>query len=92
VVWDVADDRFFRKANDSDATQFSLLYPRIPAHGACQPWVPCSDFSHALTVWALFWILFQTGALIGFILLGISQFKRSDEEMVYEASKFLPTR
>jgi hypothetical protein len=75
VVWDFADDRFFRKANDSDATQFSLLYPAISAH-----------------VWALFWILFQTGALIGFILLGISQFKRTDAEMMFEASKFLPTR
>lgn len=32
VIWDVADDRFFHKTNDSDATQFSLLFPRIPAH------------------------------------------------------------
>jgi len=29
---DVADDRFFNKLNGSDATQFSLLYPRIGAH------------------------------------------------------------
>ncbi|PPQ63307.1 hypothetical protein CVT24_006752 [Panaeolus cyanescens] len=29
VVWDVADDRFFHKTNDSDATQFSIMYPRI---------------------------------------------------------------
>ncbi|KAF8636435.1 hypothetical protein AX17_003617 [Amanita inopinata Kibby_2008] len=32
VVWDVADDRFFHKTNDSDATQFALLCPRIGAH------------------------------------------------------------
>lgn len=32
VVWDVADDRFFHKTNDSDATQFSLLYPIIGPH------------------------------------------------------------
>ncbi|KAH7907359.1 peptidase M50B-like-domain-containing protein [Hygrophoropsis aurantiaca] len=32
VVWDLADDKFFRKANDSDCTQFYILYPRISAH------------------------------------------------------------
>ncbi|PFH51887.1 hypothetical protein AMATHDRAFT_141323 [Amanita thiersii Skay4041] len=32
VVWDVADDRFFHKTNDSDATQFALLFPHIGAH------------------------------------------------------------
>jgi hypothetical protein len=31
---DVTDDRFFHKANDSDAAQFSILYPKIPSHGA----------------------------------------------------------
>jgi hypothetical protein len=30
---DIADDRFFRKANDSDATQFSILFPFLPGHG-----------------------------------------------------------
>jgi hypothetical protein len=34
ALGDVADDRFFHKTNDSDATQFALLYPRIGAHGA----------------------------------------------------------
>lgn len=29
---DVADDRFFQKTNDSDATQFSLLYPGTTPH------------------------------------------------------------
>ncbi|KAF5351576.1 hypothetical protein D9758_007204 [Tetrapyrgos nigripes] len=32
VVWDFADDRFFHKINDSDATQFSLLYPSMGPH------------------------------------------------------------
>ncbi|KAI0821554.1 peptidase M50B-like-domain-containing protein [Irpex lacteus] len=32
VVWDIADDKYFRKANDSDATQFWVLYPSIGAH------------------------------------------------------------
>ena len=29
---DIADDKYFRKANDSDATQWEVLYPRVPAH------------------------------------------------------------
>jgi hypothetical protein len=39
VVWDVADDRFFHKTNDSDATQFALLCPRIGAHVWAVFWV-----------------------------------------------------
>lgn len=30
---------------------------------------------HSLSVWATFWILFEIGVLIAFVLLGISQFK-----------------
>ncbi|KAI0058995.1 hypothetical protein BV25DRAFT_1179769 [Artomyces pyxidatus] len=32
VVWDITDEKFFRKPNDSDATQFSFMYPRVPPH------------------------------------------------------------
>ncbi|KAF8552414.1 hypothetical protein OG21DRAFT_126683 [Imleria badia] len=32
VVWDIADDKFFRKVNDSDCTQFHILFPCISAH------------------------------------------------------------
>ncbi|KAL0065815.1 hypothetical protein AAF712_007118 [Marasmius tenuissimus] len=32
ITGDVADDRFFHKANDSDATQFAILYPSIGPH------------------------------------------------------------
>ncbi|TFK32787.1 peptidase M50B-like-domain-containing protein [Crucibulum laeve] len=39
VIWDVADDRFFHKTNDSDATQFSILYPRIGAHLWATFWI-----------------------------------------------------
>ncbi|KAF8817570.1 hypothetical protein BYT27DRAFT_7199105 [Phlegmacium glaucopus] len=39
VVWDVADDRFFHKTNDSDATQFSILYPSIGAHVWAAFWI-----------------------------------------------------
>ena len=30
---DIADDKYFRKVNDSDATQFGIMFPSIPAHG-----------------------------------------------------------
>ncbi|TRM65303.1 peptidase M50B-like-domain-containing protein [Schizophyllum amplum] len=55
---DVADDRFFHKANDSDATQFSLLFPSLSAH-----------------IWALLWILFEMGTLVGFIMIGLITLK-----------------
>ncbi|OCB85439.1 hypothetical protein A7U60_g7448 [Sanghuangporus baumii] len=31
VIWDITDDKFFRKVNDSDITQWNVLYPRIKA-------------------------------------------------------------
>uniref|UniRef100_D8Q0G5 Peptidase M50B-like-domain-containing protein n=1 Tax=Schizophyllum commune (strain H4-8 / FGSC 9210) TaxID=578458 RepID=D8Q0G5_SCHCM len=39
VTGDVADDRFFHKANDSDATQFSLLWPSLSAHVWALLWI-----------------------------------------------------
>ncbi|GAW04800.1 hypothetical protein LENED_006613 [Lentinula edodes] len=39
VVWDVADDRFFHKTNDSDCTQFAILYPSIGAHVWATIWI-----------------------------------------------------
>ncbi|KAJ4473831.1 peptidase M50B-like-domain-containing protein [Lentinula aciculospora] len=39
VVWDVADDRFFHKTNDSDCTQFAILYPSIGAHVWATFWI-----------------------------------------------------
>jgi hypothetical protein len=33
LLGDIADDKYFRKVNDSDATQFGLMFPSIPAHG-----------------------------------------------------------
>ena len=32
VTGDIADDKYFRKANDSDATQWSIMYPKTRAH------------------------------------------------------------
>ena len=34
---DIADDKYFRKVNDSDATQFGIMFPSIPAHGELEP-------------------------------------------------------
>ncbi|KAI0027800.1 peptidase M50B-like-domain-containing protein [Vararia minispora EC-137] len=39
VVWDITDERFFRKPNDSDATQWALLCPGIPAHIWATFWI-----------------------------------------------------
>ncbi|ESK94900.1 hypothetical protein Moror_14067 [Moniliophthora roreri MCA 2997] len=39
VLWDVADDRFFHKTNDSDATQFAILYPSIGPHIWATFWI-----------------------------------------------------
>ncbi|EIN06171.1 hypothetical protein PUNSTDRAFT_136962 [Punctularia strigosozonata HHB-11173 SS5] len=75
VIWDIADDRFFHKANDSDCAQFSILFPKISAHA-----------------WAAIWILFEIGAMIGFTLVGIACFKRTNDTMAREAAHWLPTR
>ncbi|KAF8464545.1 peptidase M50B-like-domain-containing protein [Russula ochroleuca] len=74
VIWDITDEKFFRKPHDSDCTQFSYLYKAVPAH-----------------VWAMFWIVFQLGSLIGFIFIGIAAFKLTPDQMNVEASRFLPT-
>ena len=50
----------------------------MPIHRA----VPSPIFN---SVWAIFWILFETGVLIAFILLGIAVFKRTPDQMRYEA-------
>jgi len=44
-----------------------------------------SNLPSSHSVWALFWILFEIGVLIGFILLGIAIFKRTPDQMYYEA-------
>ena len=40
-------------------------------------------------VWAMFWIAFQLGSLIGFIFIGIVSFKLTTDEMNSQAGKFL---
>jgi hypothetical protein len=40
-------------------------------------------------VWAIFWIIFQIAALIGFVFIGIVSFKLTGDQMRAEAGKFL---
>jgi hypothetical protein len=40
-------------------------------------------------VWAMFWIVFQLGSLIGFIFIGLAAFKLNLEQMNVEACEFL---
>ncbi|KAH9166723.1 hypothetical protein EDB89DRAFT_2002009 [Lactarius sanguifluus] len=39
VIWDITDEKFFRKPNDSDCTQFSYLYKSIPPHVWAVFWI-----------------------------------------------------
>ncbi|KAJ7281794.1 peptidase M50B-like-domain-containing protein [Mycena rebaudengoi] len=39
VIWDVADDRFFHKTNDSDATQFAIMFPSTSPHQWAFVWI-----------------------------------------------------
>jgi hypothetical protein len=77
VVWDFTDDRFFKKLNDSDATQFSLLYPKVPAH--CKSLVRAqSGTAHALQIdWATGWFVLSALVFIAMLLVGIAVFKVS---------------
>ena len=72
---DVADDRFFHKTNDSDATQFSILYPRVGPHGMALACTLVPSHSIYCVVWAALWIVFALAVLAGFVILGIWEFK-----------------
>lgn len=77
---DVADDRFFHKTNDSDATQFYFLYPRIGPHSLHPSYCyPCQFtliyLRFFFLVWATFWVIFSIGVLAAFAILGIMVFK-----------------
>ena len=96
---DIADDMYFRKSNDSDATQFAMLFPRVPAHGKSPP-LPRQPPAQAeqadvrrsspYAAWAALWIAFELGVLVGFMLLGIVAFKRTDAQMYSEAGECGP--
>lgn len=40
---------------------------------------------HGFAVWALFWILFELVVLVGFILLGLTKFKYTKQQMYDQA-------
>jgi len=39
ALWDFTDDRLFKKANDSDCTQFAILYPKTKPHQWAIIWI-----------------------------------------------------
>ena len=39
LLGDIADDKYFHKANDSDATQWSIMYPKTRAHVWAIIWI-----------------------------------------------------
>jgi len=74
ALWDFIDDHYFKKTNDSDASQFALMYPKTKAH-----W------------WATGWVIFEVAMFVGFMLVGLVIFHRTQTEMYAEAATFLPT-
>jgi len=61
-----------KKANTSDITQFTLLFPSTSTSCMCGtvslPFAHCSLF-HPL-VWIIFWFTLSVGGLVGFSFLG----------------------
>ena len=43
------------------------------------------------TVWVVFWITFQLGWLVGFVLIDIASFKLTQDQMAFEAAMLLET-
>ncbi|EUC59680.1 peptidase M50B-like protein, partial [Rhizoctonia solani AG-3 Rhs1AP] len=89
VVWDFTDDCFFKKLNDSDATQFSLLYPKVPAHYWATGWLVLSS------------LVFIGMLLLGIAVFKVNTHPHDfvqaltsqiQDEMAEEAAIFLPTR
>ncbi|KAG8898858.1 hypothetical protein FRB99_007098 [Tulasnella sp. 403] len=39
AIWDFTDDRLFKKTNDSDCTQYELMYPKTKAHHWAIGWI-----------------------------------------------------
>lgn len=69
---DIADERFMKKANTSDITQFTLLFPSTSTScmfTACfLTFAHCSLFNPV--VWIVFWFTLSAGSLVGFSFLG----------------------
>ncbi|KAG8744194.1 hypothetical protein FRC10_010660 [Ceratobasidium sp. 414] len=92
VVWDFTDDRFFKKANNSDCEQFSLLYPRVPAHYWATGWLIFSSLTFIAMLLVGIAVFKRTPGEYSINFLG--QFRlisRLKAEMQTEAGNFLPT-
>jgi hypothetical protein len=69
---DIADERFMKKANTSDITQFTLLFPSTSTSCMCS--AVSLTFTHGSLcnplVWIIFWFTLSAGSLVGFSFLG----------------------
>lgn len=69
---DIADERFMKKANTSDITQFTLLFPSTST--SCMFTASFLAFAHFSlsnpVVWIIFWFTLSAGSLVGFSFLG----------------------
>ena len=69
---DIADERFMKKANTSDITQFTLLFPSTST--SCMFTAGFLAFAHCLlfnpVVWIIFWLTLSAGSFVGFSFLG----------------------
>ncbi len=83
------DDYLFKKTNDSDCTQYALLYTKTKPHReqlfALHHTLVNSTYPAYPIDWAIIWILLEIGIFIMFILIGLIYFKRSTVEMNHEA-------
>jgi hypothetical protein len=74
---DVSDERFMKKANTSDITQYTLIFTKtgIPCmYSAGFVGFAVGSLSNPL-VWIIFWFILAAGALVGFSLLGQTVWK-----------------
>lgn len=91
ILGDISDERFMKKANTSDITQFTLLFPSTST--SCM----CSTVSFTFThrslfnplVWIIFWFTLSAGSLVGFSFLGQLVWQVSFSFFVFE-SRILP--
>lgn len=77
ILGDIADERFMKKANTSDITQFTLIFPSTSTSCMCSTvslaFAYCSLFNPL--VWIIFWFTLSAGSLVGFSFLGQTLWK-----------------
>jgi hypothetical protein len=71
--WDLIDERFKKKQNTSDVTQYTVMFPNVPRAGQLLL-SPCTHIDIGDTVWTTTWCLLSTAALFGFSAIGYTKF------------------